>query len=140
MGRWCSPVNMPPCHGGDRGFKSLPTRQVKPRRKAGFDVEKNLPIFDVFIQLSYTDLTKSIFILILMRQVLSISLPLAEIRSIKRMARRRGHPSVSRFIHTLVQTERDAMSESELLKIVRRSRKEYRLGKSVKAKGIADLL
>ena len=26
LGRWCSPVNTSPCHGEDRGFKSLPAR------------------------------------------------------------------------------------------------------------------
>ncbi len=28
MGRWCSLVNTFPCHGKDRGFKSLPARQI----------------------------------------------------------------------------------------------------------------
>lgn len=27
MGAWCSPVNTSPCHGEDRGFESLRTRQ-----------------------------------------------------------------------------------------------------------------
>ncbi len=36
MGAWCSPVNTSPCHGEDRGFESLRTRQDKHRCKAVF--------------------------------------------------------------------------------------------------------
>lgn len=32
MRPWCSLVNMPPCHGGDRGFKSLRPRIIKNHR------------------------------------------------------------------------------------------------------------
>ncbi len=75
-----------------------------------------------------------------MRQVLSISLPPTEIRAMKQMARKRGYPSVSGFIHALVQNETELISDTELMHTVGEARKEYRLGKSVKAKSMADLL
>ncbi|MSR85178.1 hypothetical protein EXS71_01940 [Candidatus Uhrbacteria bacterium] len=75
-----------------------------------------------------------------MRQVLSISLPATEVRRIRTIAKRQGHRSMSAYVHHLLKTDQDIMSDTELLKRVREARKEYRAGKAIKARSMADLL
>ena len=75
-----------------------------------------------------------------MRQVLSLSLPLKMTTEVKSLAKKRGFVSVSGYIQHLVEADSDLISEDQLLKIVRQARKEYKQGKTVKAKSIADLL
>lgn len=75
-----------------------------------------------------------------MRQVLSLSLPAADVRQIKSLAKKRGYESISAYIKHLFKEDEDLISEKELLAAVREADKEYAAGKSVKARSIADLL
>lgn len=75
-----------------------------------------------------------------MRQVLSLSLPATDVRQIKNLAKKRGYSSASSYIRHLLKEDKDIISESELLTIVRQARKEYKKGKAIKAASIADLI
>ena len=75
-----------------------------------------------------------------MRQILSLSLPAGDVKEMKHLAHKRGYESVSAYIKYLLKADEDLISEAELLKTVQSARHEYRLGKSVKAHSIADLL
>ena len=75
-----------------------------------------------------------------MRQVLSLSMPTADVRQIKNFAKKRGYSSVSSYVKYLLKVDEDLISETELLKMAREARKEYRAGKSIKAKSLADLV
>ena len=75
-----------------------------------------------------------------MRQVLSLSLPTTDVRQVKTLARKRGYSSVSSYVKYLLKADEDLISETDLLKTVRQARKEYRAGKSIKAKSLADLV
>ncbi len=75
-----------------------------------------------------------------MRQVVSLSLPAAEVKQVKDLAKQRGFPSVSSYIQYLFRADKDTMSEAELLKTVATARREYHRGGSIKARSIVDLL
>lgn len=75
-----------------------------------------------------------------MRQVLSLSLPTTDVRQVKILAKKRGYNSVSSYVKYLLKADKDLISETELLKTIREARKEYRVGKSIKAKSLADLV
>ena len=75
-----------------------------------------------------------------MRQVLSLSLSSLDISQMKSTAKKRGYESISSYIKDLLKADVNLISETELLKTVKEARKEYKEGKSIKAKSIADLL
>lgn len=75
-----------------------------------------------------------------MRQVLSLSLPTTEVRQIKILAKKRGYDTVSAYVKCLLQADENLISETELLKTARAARREYRAGKSLKAKSLMGLL
>lgn len=75
-----------------------------------------------------------------MRQVLSLSLPATDVRQIKKFAQKRGYQSVSSYMSHLFKADEDLISEMELLKTARAARKEYRTGRSLKAKSLLDLV
>ena len=75
-----------------------------------------------------------------MRQVLSISLPNQTTQLIKKRAKKRGFASVSGYIKYLFSLDEDLISEKELLAAVKQARREYKQGKTIKAKSMADLL
>lgn len=75
-----------------------------------------------------------------MRQVLSLSLPVAEAHILKTLAKKRGYRSVSAYIKNLFEADKDLISETELLKNAQTARQEYRQGRAIKAKSMADLL
>lgn len=75
-----------------------------------------------------------------MRQVVSLSMPTVEALALKRVAKKRGYSSLGSYVKFLFQADRDLISETELLKSVYEARKEYRAGRSIKAKSLADLL
>ena len=75
-----------------------------------------------------------------MRQVLSLSFPEKTTNEVKSLAKRRGFASLSAYIKYLVELDKDLISETELLSSVKEARREYRTGKSIKAKSIAELL
>lgn len=67
-------------------------------------------------------------------------MPVAEAVHLKRIAKKRGYNSLGSYVKFLFQADRDLISETELLKSVRSARQEYRAGRSIKAKSLADLL
>jgi Arc/MetJ-type ribon-helix-helix transcriptional regulator len=75
-----------------------------------------------------------------MRQVLSLSLPQKTSQEIKRNAKLRGFNSVSAYIKYLFDLDKDLVSEKELVHSVNEARKEYKNGKTIKAKSLADLV
>ncbi len=75
-----------------------------------------------------------------MRQVLSLSFPEKTTKEVKGLAKRRGFASLSSYIKYLIELDKDLISETELLGSIKEARKEYREGKSVKAKSIAELV
>ena len=75
-----------------------------------------------------------------MRQVLTISLPTTVRSHVKTLAASRGFQSVSTYIQYLINLDRELISEAELLASVREARREYKAGKTVRAKSLADLV
>ena len=75
-----------------------------------------------------------------MREILSLSFPPSDIRKVKTLTKKRGYDSVIAYVNHLLREDADLISETELLKTVQESRREYKKGKSIKAKSIADLL
>ena len=75
-----------------------------------------------------------------MRQVLSLSLPEKITKEIKKSSKQRGFSSVSGYVKYLFELDQNLISENELLKSVKESREEYKQGKTVKAKSMANLL
>lgn len=75
-----------------------------------------------------------------MRQVLSLSLPAKQARALKTTAQKRGFWSVSAYILNLFEADKDLISETELLRTAQKARQEYRQGKAIKAKSLADLV
>ncbi|MFH1253746.1 MAG: hypothetical protein V1664_05480 [Candidatus Uhrbacteria bacterium] len=75
-----------------------------------------------------------------MRQVLSLSLPPKVMIEVKSLSKKRGFVSVSGYVQNLIEMDKDLISEDQLLKIVKQAQREYKAGKIIKAKSIADLL
>jgi len=75
-----------------------------------------------------------------MRQILSLSLPEKTVKSIKGRAKKRGFKSVSSYFQFLLQEDENLISEDELLTAVKKGRKEYARGETVKAKSLEDLV
>ncbi|PIS34461.1 MAG: hypothetical protein COT37_02345 [Parcubacteria group bacterium CG08_land_8_20_14_0_20_43_9] len=75
-----------------------------------------------------------------MRQVLSLSFAEKTTKEVKSLAKRRGFASLSSYIKYLVELDKDLISETDLLDSIKEARREYREGKSIKAKSIAELL
>ena len=75
-----------------------------------------------------------------MRKVLSLSLPLQTTKEIKKSAKQRGFDSVSGYIKYLFELDKDLISETELLSSIKSARKEYKEGKAIKAKSLAELI
>ncbi len=75
-----------------------------------------------------------------MRQVLSLSLPVADVAGIKKIAKKRGYPSLSAYVKFLFQADNELISETELFQSAQEARREYQAGKSIKAKSLGDLL
>lgn len=75
-----------------------------------------------------------------MRKILSLSLPQQAASKIKTLSKKRGFACVSGYIKYLIESDQDLISNTELLNSVREARKEYKTGKTIKAKSIADLV
>jgi len=75
-----------------------------------------------------------------MRDVLSLSLPAQATKEIKSLAKKRGFSSVSHYIRTLVESDKEIISEAELLNSIKTSQQEYSSGKTITAKSLAELL
>lgn len=75
-----------------------------------------------------------------MRQVLSLSLPQKTTIEIKKSAKQRGFDSVSGYVKYLFDLDKDLISETELLSSIKSARKEYKEGKAIRAKTLAELI
>ena len=75
-----------------------------------------------------------------MRQILSVSLPVTRVRQIHQRAKKRGFPSASSYVQYLLKADEELIQEEELLDTIRESRREYKRGKSIQAKSMADLV
>ena len=76
-----------------------------------------------------------------MRSVLSVSLDSQTIQMAKEQSKRYGFDNVSKYIRSIIHSyDEDIITEDELLRDMREAEKEYREGKTIKAKSIADLL
>jgi Arc/MetJ-type ribon-helix-helix transcriptional regulator len=75
-----------------------------------------------------------------MRQILSLSLPEQITEEIKKSSKKRGFSSVSSYVKYLFEQDKDLISEKELLDSVDKARKDYKQGKTIKAKSLADLV
>ncbi|MFH0857776.1 MAG: hypothetical protein V1848_03450 [Candidatus Magasanikbacteria bacterium] len=75
-----------------------------------------------------------------MRQVLSLSFPEQMTKEIKQVAKQRGFVSASSYVKYLFESDRDLISEEELLDSIKQAEKDYKSGKCVKAKSVADLI
>ncbi len=75
-----------------------------------------------------------------MRQVLSLSLPARTAQKIKRFSKQRGFDSVSGYVKHLIALDEDLISEKELLQSIKDARLEYKKGKTVTARSLADFL
>ena len=74
-----------------------------------------------------------------MRQVLSLSLPEQTTKEIKASSAQRGFSSVSAYVKYLFELDKNLISEKDLLSSIKEARREYKQGKTIKAKSIADL-
>lgn len=75
-----------------------------------------------------------------MRQVLSLSLPPQATVELKTLARKRGFVSVSGYVQHLIDLDKDLISESRLLRSVKEAERDHKIGRTIKAKSIANLL
>jgi Arc/MetJ-type ribon-helix-helix transcriptional regulator len=75
-----------------------------------------------------------------MRQALCLSLPVAAAGKIQTLAKKRGFESVSAYVRHLVAEDEELISEVALLSSAAAARREYKQGKSIKARSMADLL
>lgn len=74
-----------------------------------------------------------------MREVLSISVTKEQKKRIMDMAKKAGMP-VSTFIVSIVDDDREFMSEDELLEIAKQGEREYREGKAFSIESLKDLI
>ncbi|MFA5208025.1 MAG: hypothetical protein WC428_05200 [Candidatus Paceibacterota bacterium] len=75
-----------------------------------------------------------------MRKVLSISITDTLEKEIKRKTKLRGFDSVSDYIKSLLAIDDDLISEEELLEDIRVGQEDYKKGRIIRAKSIADLI
>jgi len=75
-----------------------------------------------------------------MRHIVSLSLPTKAAQDAKKRAKKRGFKSVSAYFQFLLKEDEGLISEKELLESIERGRKEYRQGKTIKARSLADLV
>jgi len=74
-----------------------------------------------------------------MRKVLSISISDDLEKEIKRKTKKRGFDSVSDYIKNLLTIDDDLISEEDLLKMSARASRDFKKGRLIKAKSLADL-
>ncbi|MFA5729949.1 MAG: hypothetical protein WC938_01860 [Candidatus Paceibacterota bacterium] len=75
-----------------------------------------------------------------MRKVLSISTTEAIEKKAKRNAKKNGFSTVSEYVNYLFSMNDDMISEEELLECSKRAREDYKKGKIIRAKSLADLV
>ena len=75
-----------------------------------------------------------------MRKVLSLSISEEKTREIKKSSKKRGFSSVSSYVNYLFELDKDLISEEELLGSIKSAREDYKKGRALKVKSIADLV
>jgi metal-responsive CopG/Arc/MetJ family transcriptional regulator len=75
-----------------------------------------------------------------MRQVISLSFAENIAKEVKILSKKRGYFSVSKYIQDLVEMDKEIISEQELLSSIKQSRQEYKKGKAITAKSMAELI
>lgn len=75
-----------------------------------------------------------------MRHIISLALTEQTTKELKAISKKRGFASVSDYIRALIEQDRDLISADQLLDFVREAEAEYKAGKAIKAKSMADLL
>jgi len=75
-----------------------------------------------------------------MRQVISLSFAENIAKEVKILSKKRGYFSVSKYIQGLVEMDKEIISEQELLNSIKHSRREYKKGKAITAKSMAELV
>ena len=96
---------------------------------------KNL---DSVLQLYYNE--RIIPNLNFMREILTLSLPKALKEAAQKMAKKRGFGTISGYIRYLIEEDKDVITDDELWREIQIARKEYKEGKTIKAKSLKDLL
>jgi metal-responsive CopG/Arc/MetJ family transcriptional regulator len=75
-----------------------------------------------------------------MRQVISLSFAENIAKEVKILSKKSGYFSVSKYIQDLVEMDKEIISEQELLSSIKQSRQEYKKGKAITAKSMAELI
>ncbi len=75
-----------------------------------------------------------------MRSILNLSLPPAEAQVVKRRAKSRGFASASQYVRFLLELDENLITADELLKMSARADAEYKSGKLIRRKSLAELL
>jgi metal-responsive CopG/Arc/MetJ family transcriptional regulator len=75
-----------------------------------------------------------------MRQVISLSFAENIAKEVKILSKKRGYFSVSKYIQGLVEIDKEIISEQELSNSIKQSRQEYKNGKAITAKSMAELV
>jgi len=75
-----------------------------------------------------------------MRKVLSISTTEVMEKKVKHNAKKNGFNNISAYVNYLFSMDDDMISEEELLEDIKSGQEDYKKGKVIKAKSIADLL
>lgn len=75
-----------------------------------------------------------------MRKVLSISTTEIMEKKVKQNAKKNGFSNISAYVNYLFSMNDDMISEEELLNDIKSAQDDYKKGKFIKAKSIADLV
>ncbi|MFA5432582.1 MAG: hypothetical protein WC319_06875 [Candidatus Paceibacterota bacterium] len=75
-----------------------------------------------------------------MRKVLSISTTEAMEKKVKQNAKKNGFNNISAYVNYLFSMNDDMISEEELLADIKSGQEDYKKGRFIKAKSIADLV
>jgi len=75
-----------------------------------------------------------------MRNILTLSLSDELKESAQKMAKKRKFGTVSEYIRFLLREDKDVITDEELWEDVQAARRDYREGKTIKAKSLRELL
>jgi len=75
-----------------------------------------------------------------MRNILTLSLSNELKESAQKMAKKRGYSTVSGYVRFLLTEDKDVITDDELWREIQIARREYKQGKTIKAKSLRDLL
>lgn len=75
-----------------------------------------------------------------MREILTLSLPQATTKIIKKRVEERGFSTVSGYIQYLLDTDDELISAEDLLKMSKKAERDYKKGKTYKLKSLSDLM